>query len=264
MHSAATTRPRESTTCVAAAATPLSRSPTDVAQPSARIRSSSSASLAPGALGNVSASRLRAAELEPLGLVVRERQQQLAGGARSQRQRTTQLDERAELVAGLHGGDAHARVLVPQVQVHALPDRIPEPSHRWLGDDAQVERLRGRLAPVQEAGTERVAAILGPPDDAQARQLAEQPVRRRLGHVEGGADERKGHRLASVAETVDQLACLLQDRHAVPLYWFSDCAPGSSTPGRRRHHRSPMAVGSQSVSAGTYVMSASTTTSAGM
>ena len=53
MHNAATTRPRESTTGVAAAATPLSRSLSEVAHRSVRIRWSWSASRGPGAFGIV-------------------------------------------------------------------------------------------------------------------------------------------------------------------------------------------------------------------
>ena len=86
MQRAATTRSRESTIAVAAAETPSSRSPTEVAQRSSRIWE---------LLPEPRAGRLRhgfrlferAAHLELLDVAIRERQQQLPGGSDPQRER---------------------------------------------------------------------------------------------------------------------------------------------------------------------------------
>ena len=86
-----------------------------------------------------------APQLRPLDLVVRERQQELARRASTERQRTAELDERPELVACLDGGDADPRVVVTNVEVHALADLVAQTAHRRLGN-AQVERL-GRASP---------------------------------------------------------------------------------------------------------------------
>ena len=100
-------------------------------------------------------------ELLPLDVLLGEGQQDLAGGTSPKRQWPTELDEWAELVARLDGRDADPGVLVPDVEVDALPELVAEPAHRRFGDGSQVERLGGGLTPVEQARSERVAAILG-------------------------------------------------------------------------------------------------------
>ena len=81
-------------------------------------------------------------------------------------------------MACLDSRDASARVPLADIEVHALAHLVSQMPHGRLGHSAQVERLGRRLAPVEEARSQRIPAVLGATDDAQACQLSQQAMGR--------------------------------------------------------------------------------------
>ena len=153
----------------------------------------------------------RAIELELLDLALGKRQQQLARSTDAQWQGPPELDEWAQFMASFHRRDADASVVLADIEVNALAQLVPKPSHGLVGYGAQVERIRRGFAPVQQARAERIPPVLGAADDPECCQLVQESVGRRLGHAERRTHVAERHRLTGPPEAVDQVAGLLED-----------------------------------------------------
>ena len=181
--------------------------------PLSRMDSSWSASCS--TVGRARRERLFRDPPQFLGLRCRvgEGEQQLPGCADGQRQRLSDLGEVAELVAAFDGRYADAAVTLPNVQMHALPDRVAEPHHGRLRDSNDVACAAGGLPPASQARTRAVVRRANPEQQPQLDQLRQQPMDRGAGLTQALRDGGQCRCVRRLRHHVQDQRRLLENRH---------------------------------------------------
>jgi hypothetical protein len=101
--------------------------------------------------------------------------------------------------------------MVTDIQVHALVELITQSTHRLFCHLAKVEGVGSRLTPVEKSRAQRIAPVIGTANDSQRSQFIEEPMGRRLRHVQLRADMAQSDGFTGTTETIDQIAGFLEN-----------------------------------------------------